>query len=163
MQISNKPITLQQLGAFRHVDMVETSIRKEKKGDFSFRNCWSTRVFRHNYENQKKEKISNECQFCEWKYLVGVRGEWLDWFWAYRKATVTQMTTRYNQCLLKSISEHTADGLQQLKKTTPGAIPASWEKKTEATIHTGSPKYNIRLEKGCLVWWDLAFAAKFRC
>ncbi len=45
-----------------------------------------------------------------------------------RKATVTQITTRYNQDLQNTISEHTtqsnpeADELQQ-QKTTPGAAP----------------------------------------
>ncbi len=45
-----------------------------------------------------------------------------------RKATVTQITTRYNQGLQNTISEHTtrrnpeADGLQQ-QKTTPDAAP----------------------------------------
>ncbi len=52
-----------------------------------------------------------------------VRGEWAD-----RKATVTQITTRYNQGMQYTISEHTsnpeADGLQQ-QKTTPGAAPVS--------------------------------------
>ncbi len=45
-----------------------------------------------------------------------------------RKATVTQITIRYNQGMQNTISERTthsnpeADGLQQLK-TTPGAAP----------------------------------------
>ncbi len=47
-----------------------------------------------------------------------------------RKATVTQITTRYNQGMQNTISEHIntsnpeADGLQQ-QKTTPGAAPVS--------------------------------------
>ncbi len=45
-----------------------------------------------------------------------------------RKATVTQIITRYNQGMQNTISEHTsnreADGLQQ-QKTTPGAAPVS--------------------------------------
>ncbi len=48
-----------------------------------------------------------------------------------RKATVTQITTRYNQGMQNTISECTthsnpeADGLQQ-QKTTPGAAPVNW-------------------------------------
>ncbi len=46
-----------------------------------------------------------------------------------KKATVIQITTRYNQGMQNTISEHNtsnpeADGLQQLK-TTPGAAPVS--------------------------------------
>ncbi len=42
-----------------------------------------------------------------------------------RKATVTQITTRYNQAMQNTISEHPeADGLQQ-QKTTPGAATVS--------------------------------------
>ncbi len=39
-----------------------------------------------------------------------------------RKATVTQITTRYNQGMQNTISNPEADGLQQ-QKTTPGAAP----------------------------------------
>ncbi len=45
-----------------------------------------------------------------------------------RKTTVTQISTRYNQGMKNTISEHNntsnpeADGLQQ-QKTTPGAAP----------------------------------------
>ncbi len=45
-----------------------------------------------------------------------------------RKATVTQIITRYHQGMQNTISERTtnpeADGLQQ-QKTTPGAAPVS--------------------------------------
>ncbi len=47
----------------------------------------------------------------------------------YGKEFVTQITTRYNQGMQNTISEHVtsnpeADGLQQ-QKTTPGAAPVS--------------------------------------
>ncbi len=54
-----------------------------------------------------RKKKSRERLLCEWKCLVDVRGEWADWFRDDRKATVTQITTRYNQGMQNTISEHT--------------------------------------------------------
>ncbi len=85
--------------------------------------AWSTGIFR---EWSEKEKISCERQFkmkmpwCQRRMDRLVRDD--------RKTTVTQITTRYNQGMQNSISEHTitsnpeADDLQQ-QKTTPGAAP----------------------------------------
>ncbi len=57
-------------------------------------------------EWSEKEKISSERQLCGRICLVEVRGEWRlvrdD-----RKATVTQITTRYNQGMQNTISERT--------------------------------------------------------
>ncbi len=60
-------------------------------------------------EWSKKEKISSERQLCRRKCLVDVRGQRrmgrlvrVD-----RKATVTQITTRYNQGMQNAISECT--------------------------------------------------------
>ncbi len=65
-----------------------------------------SRVYR---EWSEKEKISSERQLCGWKCLVDVRGQRrmgrLDR--DDRKATVTQITTRYNQGMQNTISEHT--------------------------------------------------------
>ncbi len=84
-----------------------------------------SRVYR---EWSEKEKIFSERQLCGRKYLDArgqrrmVRDD--------RKATVTQITTRYNQGMQNTISEHTthltpeAYRLQQ-QKTTPGAAPVS--------------------------------------
>ncbi len=57
----------------------------------------------------KKEKISSERQLCGWKCLVDVRGQRrMDRLVRDdRKATVAQITTRYNQDLQNTISEHT--------------------------------------------------------
>ncbi len=72
-----------------------------------------SRVYR---EWSEQEKISSERQLCGWKCLVDVRVQRIivrlvrdD-----RKATVTQITTRYNQGVQKTISEHTT--LRTLKK-----------------------------------------------
>ncbi len=67
-----------------------------------FKNCWSTGIFR---EWSEKEKISCERQFkmkmpwCQRRIGRLVRDD--------RKTTVTQITTRYNQGMQNSISEHT--------------------------------------------------------
>ncbi len=57
----------------------------------------------------KKEKISSERQLCGRKYLVDVRGQRrIDRLVRDdRKTTVTQITTRYNQGVQNTISEHT--------------------------------------------------------
>ncbi len=60
--------------------------------------------------------------------LMKVRGEWADWLEMIEMATVTQITTRYNQGMQKyhlwthNTSNPEADGLQQ-QKTTSGAAP----------------------------------------
>ncbi len=79
-----------------------------------FKNCWSTGIFMHTIswiyrECSEKGKISSEWQLFERKCLVDVRGqrrEWADWI-DDRKATVTQITARYNQGMQNTISEHT--------------------------------------------------------
>ncbi len=60
-------------------------------------------------EWSEKEKISSEQQLCGWKCLVDVRGQRrMDRLVRDdRKTTVTQITTRYNQDLQNTISEHT--------------------------------------------------------
>ena len=65
-----------------------------------------SRVYR---EWSEKEKISSEQQFCGRKCLIHARGQRrvARLVRADRKATVTQITTRYNRGMQKSISEHT--------------------------------------------------------
>ncbi len=65
-----------------------------------------SRVYR---EWSEKEKISSERQLCGWKCLVDDRGQrrMSRLVRDYRKATVTQITTRYNQDMQNTISEHT--------------------------------------------------------
>ncbi len=68
-----------------------------------------TTISRVYWEWSEKEKISSERQLCGWKCLVDVRGQRrMDRLVRDdRKATVTQITTRYNQDLQNTISEHT--------------------------------------------------------
>ncbi len=65
-----------------------------------------SRVYR---EWSEKEKISSERQLCGRKCLVDVRGQRRMGRLVrdHRKATVTQITTRYNRGMQKTISEHT--------------------------------------------------------
>ncbi len=78
-----------------------------------FKNCWSTGIFTHisrvYREWSEKEKISSERQLCGRKCLVDVRGQRRMGSLVRddRKATVTQITTRYNQGMLNIISECT--------------------------------------------------------
>ncbi len=60
-------------------------------------------------ENGQKQKISSERQLCERKCLVDVRGQRRMGRLVRddRKATVTQITTRYNQGMQNTISERT--------------------------------------------------------
>ncbi len=65
-----------------------------------------SRVYR---EWSEKEKISSEWQLCGHKYLVDVRGQRRIGRLVRndRKATVTPITTHYNQGMQDTISEHT--------------------------------------------------------
>ncbi len=104
-----------------------------------------SRVYR---EWSEKEKISSERQLCGRKCLVDVKGQRrmgrLDR--DDRKATETQITTRYNQDMQNTISEHTTrQTLKQVDYSSrrPHRVPL-----LSAKIHTGSPKLdNRRLEK----------------
>src|SRR5512133_2013420 len=68
-----------------------------------------TAISRLYRECSDKEEINSERQFCGRKCLVAARGQrrMARLVPADRKATVTQISTRYNRALQKSISEHT--------------------------------------------------------
>ncbi len=69
----------------------------------------STTISRVYREWSEKEKISSEWHLCRWKCLVDIRGQRrMDRLVRDdRKATVTQITTRYNQGLQNTNSERT--------------------------------------------------------
>ncbi len=89
-----------------------------------------TTIFRVYREGSEIEKISSERQLCGRKCLIEVRGEWDRLFRDYRKATVTQTTTHYNQGLQNTISECTT----------------RWA--TAAEDHTGCRSCQIRTGNG---------------
>ncbi len=84
-----------------------------------------SRVYR---EWSEKEKISSEQQLCGWKWLVDVRGQrrMARLVRDDRKATVTQITTHYNQDMQNTISEHTTHRtLKQMGSSSrrPNRVP----------------------------------------
>lgn len=116
-----------------------------------FRNCWSIEIFQLNHIQDLQRMVQKRENM-----LSNSRGE--------RKATVTQITTRYKQAIKKSIIERTtvlhleADGQQ---KSTLSSTPVSWEQEPEATVHSSSAKcHHRRLEQHCRVWWVSVSAQK---
>ncbi len=81
-----------------------------------------------------------------------------------RKATVTQITTRYNQGMQNTISEH-AQHVEPWSRWATAAedhtgcqLMSAKNRKRRTTIHTDSPKLdNRRLEKRCLDLMSLDF------
>ncbi len=98
-----------------------------------------SRVYR---EWSEKEKISSEWQLCGRKYLVDVRGQRrMDRLVRDdRKATVTQITTRYNQDMQNIISEcATRRTLKQMGYSS---------RRQHCQLRTGNRGYNLhRLTK----------------
>ncbi len=117
-----------------------------------------SRVYR---EWSEKEKISSERQLWGRKCLVDVRGQRrmgrLDR--DDRKATVTQITTRYNQGMQNTISERTTcRTLKQMGYSSrrPHRVPLLSVKNRKRRLQFTQAHLNW------LVWWVLISAATFR-
>ncbi len=121
-------------------------------------------------ENGPKQKISSKRQLCGQKCLVDVRGQRRMGRLVRddRKATVTQINTRYNQGMQNTISECTTRRtLKQMGYSSrrPHRVPllSAKNRKRRLQFAQASPKLdNRRLEKHCLVWWVMISAAIFR-
>ncbi len=193
-QIANQPITWQRLNASRcgEDDLLKfkPSIRMGKKGDLSdwmWNGCWCqtvwsgysktadllvfshTTISRVYREWSGKEKISSERQLCGRKGLVDVRGQRRmgRLIRDDRKATVTQITTRYNQDMQNTISEHTTRRtLKQMGYSSrrPHRVPLLSDKNRKQRLQFTQAHQNWTIEdwKTLPVWWVSVSAATFR-
>uniref|UniRef100_A0A3P8VAQ1 Transposase Tc1-like domain-containing protein n=1 Tax=Cynoglossus semilaevis TaxID=244447 RepID=A0A3P8VAQ1_CYNSE len=115
-----------------------------------------SRVYR---EWSEKEKISSERQFCGRKCLVDARGQrrMARLVRADRKATVTQITTRYNQGRQKSISERTVrPTLRQMGYSSrrPHRVPLLSAKNRKLRLQFAQAHRNWTIEDWKNVAWS---------
>ncbi len=115
-----------------------------------------SRVYR---EWSEKEKISSERQLCGWKCLVDVRGQrrMNRLVRDDRKTTVTQITTRYNQDLQNTISEHTTHRtLKQMDSSSrrPHRVPLLSDKNRTRRIQFTQTQQNQTIEDCKNVAWS---------
>ncbi len=115
-----------------------------------------SRVYREWFE---KEKISSERQLCGLKCLVDVRGQrrMARLVRDDRKATVTQITTRYNQSMQNIISEHTT--LRTLKQMgyssrRPHRVPLLSAKNRKRRLQFAQAHQNWTIEDCKNVAWS---------
>ncbi len=143
--------------------------KKEDLSDWTWNGCWCRRTglsisqtadllgFSHTTissvyrEWSEKEKISSERQLCGWKCLVDVRGQRrMDRLVRDdRKTTVTLITTRYNQDLQNTISEHTThQTLKQMSSSSrrPHRVPLLSDKTSTRRIQFTQNHQNWTIE-----------------
>jgi len=114
-----------------------------------------SRVYREWYE---KEKISRERQ-CGWKCFVDVRGQRRMGRLVRddRKATLTQITTRYNQCMKNTISERTTHWtLKQMGSSSrrPHRVPLLSAKNRTRRLQFTQDQQNWTIEDWKNVAWS---------
>ncbi len=116
-----------------------------------------SRVYR---ECSKKDQISSGRQLCGWKCLVDVRGQRRMGRLVRddRKATVTQITTRYNQGMQNTISEHTTrQTLKQMGSSSrrPHRVPLLSAKNRKRRLQFTQAHQNWTIED-CknVAWFD---------
>ncbi len=107
----------------------------------------------------RKREISSERQLCGWKCLVDVRGQRrMDRLVRDdRKATVTQITTRYNQGMQNTISEHTThQTLKQMSSSSrrPHRVPLRSDKNSTRRIQFTQTHQNWTIEDWKNVAWS---------
>ncbi len=115
-----------------------------------------SRVYR---EWSEKEKISSERQFCGRKCLVHVRGQrrMVRLVRDDRKATVTQITTRYNQGMQNTISERTTRRtLKQMGYSSwrPHWVPLLSAKNRKQTLQFAQAHQSWTIEDWKNVAWS---------
>ncbi len=127
-----------------------------------FKNCWTTGISMHNHllglqrMVRKRENIQ-WAQLCGQKCLVDVRGEW-EWLVRDdRKATVTQITPRYNQCMQNTISERTTRRtLKQMgcSSRRPHRVPLLSAKNRKRRLQFAQVHQNWTIEDWKNVAWS---------
>ncbi len=115
-----------------------------------------SRIYR---ECSEKEKLSRERQLCGRKCLVDIRGQRrmdrlvrYDW-----EATVTQITTRYNQGMQNTISEHiTRRTLKQMGYSSrrPHRVPLRSAKNRTRRIQFTQAQQNLTIEDLKNIAWS---------
>ncbi len=115
-----------------------------------------SRVYR---EWSEKEKISSERQLCGQKCLVDIRGQRrMDRLVRDdRKATVTQITTRYNQGMQNTISERTTrQSLKQMGYSSrrPHRVPLLSSKNRKRRLQFAQAHQNWTIEDWKNVVWS---------
>ncbi len=114
-----------------------------------------SRVYR---EWSEKEKISSERQLCGWKCLVDVRGQRRMGRLVRddRKATLTQITTCYNQDMQNTISERTTRRtLKQMGcSRRPHRVPLLSDKNRKRRIQFTQNHQNWTIEDCKNVAWS---------
>ncbi len=119
----------------------------------------STTISRVYREWSEKEKISSEQQFCGRKCLVNVRGQGRmgRLIREDRKATVTQITTRYNQGMQNTISERTTHWtLKQMNYSSrrPHRVPLLSAKNRTRRLQFTQAQLNWTIEDWKNVAWS---------
>ncbi len=118
-----------------------------------------TTISRNYREWSEKEKISCERQLCGRKCLVDVRGQRRMGRLVRddRKATVTQITTRYNQGMQNTISERTTRRtLKQMGYSSrrPHRVPLLSAKNRKRRLKFGQAHQNWTIEDWKNVAWS---------
>ncbi len=116
-------------------------------------------ISRVNRKWSEKEKISSERQLCGQKCLVDVRGQRRMGRLVKddRKATLTQITTRYNQCMQNTISECTTRRtLKQMGSSSrrPRRVPLLSNKKRKRRLQFARAHQNWTIEDWKNVAWS---------
>ncbi len=123
--------------------------------------CWDFHAqpslgFTENDPIKRKYPVSSSCVEENTLLMSEVRGEWADW-WDDRKATVTQINTRYNQGMQNTISERTTHRtLKQMGYSSrrPHRVPLLSAKNRRRRIQFTQAHQNWTIEDWKNVAWS---------